>query len=98
MKLPCSKICIACQPNDSVDIKCGGPKYLGYDFYVKNEEIKEMISFIKTTCADLKVPIISLYYMNSNNKELSELWTKEKIYNCIKNNEAGLDLDPDYSI
>ena len=33
------KIVVDCERNDPVDIRCGGPDYLGFDFYVKDEEV-----------------------------------------------------------
>lgn len=37
-----SKICVDCVKNDPVDISCGGPDYLGFDFYVQKDKVKEM--------------------------------------------------------
>ena len=28
----CTRIAVDCVANDPVDIKCGGPEYLGFDF------------------------------------------------------------------
>ena len=36
--IKCTKICVNCVPNDPVDIRCGGPNYLGFDFFVREEE------------------------------------------------------------
>ena len=57
MKVNCYKASIDCQKNDPVDIKCGGPEYLGYDFFIDCESTKEMIDYIKETCNELNVPI-----------------------------------------
>ena len=33
--IKCSRIGVDCVANDPVDIRCGGPEYLGFDFNVK---------------------------------------------------------------
>ena len=95
MKIDCYKIVVDCQYNDEVDIRCGGPYSLGYDFFVEKSQVEEMIDFVKETCEKLGVPILALYYdkLETFKKEQNKVWTKEKIYKCIENNEAGLDLD-----
>ena len=94
MKIQCYEINVNCQKNDPVDIRCGGPDYLGYDFCVEKSKVDEMIKFIKETCKNLNVPIVNISYFNDfiYEKEANQVWTKEKIYKCIENNEAGLDL------
>ena len=95
MKVNCYKVIIDCQRNDSVDIKCGGPEYLGYDFFIDCENSHEMIEYIKEVCQELNVPIINLYFDQDKiyEKEEGKIWTKEKIYECIENNEAGLNFN-----
>ena len=44
--ITCNKIAVDCVHNDPVDIRCGGPLYLGFDFFVKKEETDEMIEYI----------------------------------------------------
>lgn len=36
----CSKISVDCVSNDPVDIRCGGPEFLGFDFLCKRREYK----------------------------------------------------------
>lgn len=95
MKVNCYKICIDCQYNDEVDIKCGGPYCLGYDFFVETKVVDEMMNYVRKTCEELNVPILALYYdkFETFEKKQNELWTKEKIYACIENNEAGLNFN-----
>lgn len=38
----CSQISVDCVANDPVDIRCGGPEYLGFDFNVRVEQTEEM--------------------------------------------------------
>ena len=42
----CSQISVDCVANDPVDIRCGGPEYLGFDFNVRVEQTEEMKKFI----------------------------------------------------
>lgn len=95
MKIKCFKIKVDCKYNDDEDIKCGGPYCLGYDFYVNQNEVDDITDFIKDTCDEFNVPIIALYYDKEilYERDIEKVWTKEKIYKCIKNNEAGLDLN-----
>lgn len=100
MKVNCYKINVDCQENDSVDIRCGGPLCLGYDFYVAEDKVEEMMDFIKETCTKLHVPIMALYYDKEiiYEKDAKKVWTKDKIYKCIENNEADLDLSSNFSL
>ena len=41
--IKCSRIGVDCVANDPVDIRCGGPEYLGFDFNVREEETEDMI-------------------------------------------------------
>ena len=44
------RIGVDCTINDPVDVRCGGPEYLGFDFNVRKEDSKEMLNFIKVEC------------------------------------------------
>ena len=94
MKIECCRIYVDCQENDPVDIKCGGPACLGYDFLVDKSKVDEMMDFIKETCNKLDVPILALYCdkWSTIEKEQEKVWTKERIYKCIERNEAGLNF------
>ena len=75
------KIVIDCERNDIVDIKCGGPEYLGFDFFVEDENIENIITFIKEELKKNSLPLISINYYDTNN---TKVWTKEQISKCIK--------------
>ena len=51
----CTEIGVDCVENDPVDIRCGGPEYLGFDFFV-------------LTLSELRVPAINIY--SSGEREL----------------------------
>lgn len=78
-----NKIIVDCEDNDIIDIKCGGPRFLGYDFFVNSEEVDEIISFIKEELKKNEQPLIRIFHVKETNLSV-ELWTKEKISKCIK--------------
>lgn len=74
-----SKIMVDCVHNDPVDIKAGGPAYLGFDFFVKSEEVQEMINFITVTLQEYKIPLVNIGIDPIPLcLTLDEFWTKEK--------------------
>ena len=78
------KIIVNCENNDSVDVKCGGPYVLGFDFFVDSDENTEnMIEFIKKELKNEGLPLQSIYCENII-IPVKVLWTKEMISNCIK--------------
>lgn len=78
---------IDCMKNDPVDIRCGGPAILGYDFGVSpDEDEKEIIEFLKLCIKKYERPFMRISVSNRENFPVKHLWTKEKMENCIKNN------------
>lgn len=88
--IKCSRLSIDCVVNDPVDIRCGGPEYLGFDFNVKEEETEEMKKFIEMTLETFGIPLINLYTSKTNLIEEKYVWTKEKIVEEIKKDENYL--------
>lgn len=81
----CKKISVDSVHNDPVDIRCGGPDYLGFDFFVKKEEATEMASFIADTLDKYGVPLAGLnVYGNIHMLAEDKVWTKKRIEACIK--------------
>lgn len=89
--IKCSKIIVDCVHNDPVDIKAGGPAYLGFDFFVKSEDVQEMVNFITLTLQEYKVPLVNI---GIDPIPLcltpDEVWTKERITECIKKETSYL--------
>lgn len=78
---------VNCEPNDSVDIRCGGQPMLGFDFYVDiNENVKEYIEFIKKTLAKHGLPWQSIF-RGKTEIETKKTWTKRMIATEIKNDK-----------
>lgn len=77
-------IIVDCKKNDSVDIKCGGPQYLGFDFYIDSElNIKKEISFIKETLEEYGKPCINI--QSGKKLIVQKLWTRKMIEKEINN-------------
>mgnify|MGYP000901441287 CR=1 FL=1 len=81
------KISIDTVPNDPVDIRCGGPQYLGYDFYIEEGEFKGktkkgILKSVKEWMKKEKLPCTNVYI-----REILpyKIWTKDMIKDCIKN-------------
>jgi hypothetical protein len=74
---------VNCIQNDLSDIKCGGPQFLGFDFYVDAEEDKDdMREWLKKELHKNNKPYISI--IASDVKLVKKLWTQEMMARCIK--------------
>lgn len=79
------RIVVNCEYNKFGDICCGGPRFLGYDFFVDENEydIEDMKSFIKDELHKNHFPLLDI----SDIAELQEGvkgWNKDMILECIK--------------
>ena len=79
----CITINVDCCHNDPVDVRCGGPEYLGFDFYVKRHEEQEMIRYIITSLEELHVPLMSIRLGDPIELAEEHVWTKERILKSI---------------
>lgn len=93
MKTKTIKVCdaihidISCEQNDLADIKCGGSPILGYDFYISpDEDKKDIENFIKQCIKKYNRPFIGISFNIKKDFPITNLWTKEKIEECIKQN------------
>ena len=80
----CTRISVDCVTNDPVDIRCGGPEYLGFDFNVRKKDAEEMKKFIIVTLSSFEIPIKNLYFSGTINLNEENIWTKERIVKAIK--------------
>ena len=78
-KVQCSTISIDCCHNDPVDIRCGGPDYLGFDFYVDKKDAQKMMQFIIVTIEQLRCPLLNITLGDDLTIDEDMVWTKEKI-------------------
>lgn len=76
---------VDCVENDPQDIKCGGPEYLGYDFYISMEDNMSYIeSQIKNWLKEYGKPFVSISHEVIEDFNVSELWSSSNIEKCIK--------------
>ena len=76
-----SKIVVDCIENDPVDIRTGGSKILGYDYFVRQEEAPALIKLVSQTLEELKLPVMDIRVEDEGKLRLTEkeVWTKERI-------------------
>ena len=77
------RIGVDCTLNDPVDVRCGGPEYLGFDFNVKKEDSSEMLNFIKEALNSLDVPYKRIYIYSEFKGTEDRICSKEKIMQNI---------------
>ena len=81
---------VSCMYNEPVDIKCGGPAVLGYDFSVAaDQNIEEVKSFIKKCIRKHNRPFMGISTHIVKDYPVSKLWTRERIEKCIEENYIG---------
>lgn len=83
-------ITIDTEENDPVDIRCGGPRYLGFDFVVDaDEDVKDLEKFIKSTFSKFGRSYQRIY-INRDTVEVpkNQIWNRENIESCIKKNDV----------
>ena len=89
----CSNISVDCALNDPVDIKCGGPEYLGFDFFVKEEQTEEMKNFVIELLNKYEVPFISISTYGRRNLKEESIWSKERIEESISRDASYLQYE-----
>lgn len=80
-------ISINTERNDPVDVKCGGPYYLGFDFKIKKEKgytLKKIETKMRSLLEKENTHYISLNVFEQEYKE-PKWWTFEEIDAEIKN-------------
>ena len=80
----CTTISVDCVHNDPVDIRCGGPEYLGFDFSVEQAKKEEMKNFIAESLTTLEVPVVGISCYGEKELPEASVWTKERILASIK--------------
>jgi hypothetical protein len=78
---------VSCERNDPVDIRCGGPAILGYEFHVSpDEDIFDLVDFITICIKKNHRPFMGISTGERKDFPVKDLWTREMIENCIKEN------------
>ena len=65
--------------NDPVDVKAGGPEYLGFDFYVNPSQSEKITKLIETTMKSLNIPIMNIRVLGEKTIDDKNLWTEDRI-------------------
>ena len=76
--ISCSHISVECVVNDPVDVRCGGPDFLGFDYIA--------LEHFKVTLRNMNVVGIV-------NKKDSEVWTRNKIVRAIASDAEYLQFE-----
>jgi len=77
------KIVVDCEQNDPVDFRCGGPQYLGFDFFVKDEDVETIREVILAELHKNHIPCINISIEEETRSNV-KIWDVEKIKECIK--------------
>lgn len=79
-------IVVNCERNDTVDIRCGGPLFLGYDFYVNDEDLDSIVEDIQKQLKKNHQPCMNIYWVDIPEEKVEKykLWNKDSIRECIK--------------
>jgi hypothetical protein len=80
------RISVNCCQNDPVDMRCGGPPILGFDFYVDvDEDMKGYVKHIKKKLKEHRVPLMGIVVSKEEHEiPIKSLWTEEMISKCIE--------------
>lgn len=79
------KISVDVCRNDPVDIRAGGPEWLGFDFFVDKELSDEMIKFIKVSLEHLGLPVASIGVVDSQVMSKKDIWDRTRILEALNN-------------
>lgn len=86
--ISCSHLDVKCAINDPVDVRCGGPQYVGFDFYVEESKTPAMTKYIEGALKELSVPLIEIENKGLIDIEESKVWTEERIFDEISDNAS----------
>jgi len=74
---------IDCKSNDHTDIKCGGPEYLGFDFYISSKvSEKKVIKKIRKFLKKNDMPYSSISVLGK--QLVKKLWSPTMVEKCIE--------------
>lgn len=88
--IKCSRISVNCVVNDPVDVRCGCPAYLGFDFNVKAKQAEDMKKFIVLALEKFEVPLANMYVSGTIDLSEKDVWTKERIIKSTNNDAEYL--------
>jgi hypothetical protein len=81
---------VTVKENDSVDIRCGGPRTLGFDFFVHaDEDADDLENFLRAELRKNRLPCMSIFISEPRFSD-AKLWTRAKMAACIKKDADGM--------
>jgi hypothetical protein len=79
---------VVCEFNDSTDIECGGPATLGYEFFISPDDKDDIKSNIMKFLKKYNRPFIGMSFIIYKDFPVKNLWSLEKIEECIKSHDV----------
>jgi len=89
---------VDCVRNNSVDIRCGGPQFLGYDFNVEKEKVEEMKAFIQQKINENNQSFIGISEELFRKSKKCNIWTKTDIEIAICKSYEPSSLTKDFTV
>lgn len=87
----CRFVDVTVKENDEQDIRCGGPRTLGFEFYVSRaEDTKALEKFLRAELEKNKLPCMGIRFGRPEFRAVSHLWTRSRMANCIKKDADGM--------
>lgn len=80
----CLQLHVNSVANNPANIMSGEPYYLGFDFFIKKDDIKEMINFVSLVLKELDVPLINMTILGEKDLNNDDILTKKEIVKEIK--------------
>ena len=80
----CTRISVDCVKNDPVDVRCGGPNFLGFNFNVRKEEEDEIQNLILMSLESNEIPLLNIR-KTEDKVDQNALWSSERIVKEIEN-------------
>ena len=77
------QVIVDCEKNARILwLHFGGPMYLGYDFYVEDENVDKIVELIKDELRNNNQPLVDIRVIDTKEKTI---WTEDMIKKEIKN-------------
>ena len=80
----CLQLHVNSVANNPANIMSGEPYYLGFDFFIKKDDINEMIKFVSLVLNELDVPLINMTILGEKDLNNDDILTKKEIVKEIK--------------
>ena len=73
----CSKLSVDLDYNDPIDVKNGGPKCIGYDFYVLDGRTNQMKNVIINSLKEIGLRVNNIVITSNIYKDINCIWIFE---------------------